>query len=291
MYTVDSDTSHCSTGHSKPFKPQKQDDGNIGWFWLHIILRPWHTLKPETNPCLSLFVFQEPPLPVSPTSLGVEMVAVPSSSGVVMATMTVKITLTNQTVVSLWWINVLVMGLFGPCAIWHRPTCKQIFHKCYSLVYTLNVSCCLTWANSCWICPVFVFTATKGPDDRCGPEQFECQTDHTCIPSSYQCDEEADCLDRSDEYGCSKSPISSWTLSLSVSHTQLVPLSLHFVALTLLCLLQWTHCETRLFPHDCDRAFLSAVIWEKVKEIVHSLHSFSFVRHLWTWTDPQITAS
>ncbi|XP_017274656.1 basement membrane-specific heparan sulfate proteoglycan core protein isoform X4 [Kryptolebias marmoratus] len=43
---------------------------------------------------------------------------------------------------------------------------------------------------------------TKGPSDRCGPEQFECQTDHTCIPASYQCDEEPDCVDRSDEYGC-----------------------------------------------------------------------------------------
>lgn len=49
-------------------------------------------------------------------------------------------------------------------------------------------------------------TATKGPGDRCAPEQFECLSDRTCIPASYQCDEEPDCPDRSDEYGCSKSP-------------------------------------------------------------------------------------
>lgn len=47
--------------------------------------------------------------------------------------------------------------------------------------------------------------ATKGPGDRCAPEQFECLSDRTCIPASYQCDEEPDCPDRSDEYGCSKS--------------------------------------------------------------------------------------
>lgn len=47
--------------------------------------------------------------------------------------------------------------------------------------------------------------ATRGPGDRCAPEQFECLSDRTCIPASYQCDEEPDCPDRSDEYGCSKS--------------------------------------------------------------------------------------
>lgn len=47
--------------------------------------------------------------------------------------------------------------------------------------------------------------ATRGPGDRCAPEQFECLSDRSCIPASYQCDEEPDCPDRSDEYGCSKS--------------------------------------------------------------------------------------
>ncbi|MEQ2171925.1 hypothetical protein GOODEAATRI_015651, partial [Goodea atripinnis] len=51
---------------------------------------------------------------------------------------------------------------------------------------------------------LFIATATKGPNDRCNPEQFECRSDNTCIPASYQCDEEPDCGDRSDEFGCSK---------------------------------------------------------------------------------------
>ncbi|XP_070400895.1 basement membrane-specific heparan sulfate proteoglycan core protein isoform X2 [Nothobranchius furzeri] len=50
---------------------------------------------------------------------------------------------------------------------------------------------------------------TKGPGERCGPEQFECQVDHTCIPASYQCDEESDCSDRSDEIGCTPPSVTS----------------------------------------------------------------------------------
>lgn len=50
--------------------------------------------------------------------------------------------------------------------------------------------------------------ATRGPGDRCAPEQFECLSNRSCIPASYQCDEEPDCPDRSDEYDCSKSAIS-----------------------------------------------------------------------------------
>lgn len=49
--------------------------------------------------------------------------------------------------------------------------------------------------------------ATKGPQDRCAPEQFACLSDRTCIPASYQCDEEPDCPDRSDEYGCGKTSV------------------------------------------------------------------------------------
>lgn len=62
--------------------------------------------------------------------------------------------------------------------------------------------------------------ATKGPGDRCAPEQFECLSDRTCIPASYQCDEEPDCPDRSDEYGCSK----SHSTHLSCTPTPLCPL-------------------------------------------------------------------
>lgn len=47
-------------------------------------------------------------------------------------------------------------------------------------------------------------TATKGPGDTCGPEQFVCVSTHTCIPAGYQCDNETDCPDRSDEIGCSE---------------------------------------------------------------------------------------
>uniref|UniRef100_A0A3P8WN31 Heparan sulfate proteoglycan 2 n=1 Tax=Cynoglossus semilaevis TaxID=244447 RepID=A0A3P8WN31_CYNSE len=50
---------------------------------------------------------------------------------------------------------------------------------------------------------------TKGPSDRCAPEQFECLSDRTCIPASYQCDEEPDCPDRSDEYGCTPPTVTS----------------------------------------------------------------------------------
>jgi len=57
---------------------------------------------------------------------------------------------------------------------------------------------------------LFIPTATKGPDDSCAPEQYECQTDHTCIPASYQCDGEPDCADSSDERGCSKFHTNSW---------------------------------------------------------------------------------
>uniref|UniRef100_A0A3Q2Z5D6 Heparan sulfate proteoglycan 2 n=1 Tax=Hippocampus comes TaxID=109280 RepID=A0A3Q2Z5D6_HIPCM len=59
--------------------------------------------------------------------------------------------------------------------------------------------------------------ATKGPDDRCAPEQFECLSDRTCIPASYQCDEEPDCPDRSDEYGCPPSVTSPPEESIEVS--------------------------------------------------------------------------
>uniref|UniRef100_A0A669DG86 Heparan sulfate proteoglycan 2 n=1 Tax=Oreochromis niloticus TaxID=8128 RepID=A0A669DG86_ORENI len=50
---------------------------------------------------------------------------------------------------------------------------------------------------------------SKGPDDRCAPEQFECLSDNKCIPASYQCDEEPDCEDRSDEYGCTPPAVTS----------------------------------------------------------------------------------
>lgn len=72
--------------------------------------------------------------------------------------------------------------------------------------------------------------ATKGPGDRCAPEQFECLSDRTCIPASYQCDEEPDCPDRSDEYGCSKSHTDIF-LSLSCTFHSFYffsPLSLDF---------------------------------------------------------------
>lgn len=83
-------------------------------------------------------------------------------------------------------------------------------------------------------------TATKGPGDRCAPEQFECLSDRTCIPASYQCDEEPDCLDRSDEYGCSKSHTNSSLLPQSFFHA-------HFtlrIPLWLIC------CEPVSF-HTC----------------------------------------
>lgn len=67
---------------------------------------------------------------------------------------------------------------------------------------------CMRSLSSC-LCGLAVnCPATRGPGDRCAPEQFECLSDRTCIPASYHCDEEPDCPDRSDEYGCSKSGVS-----------------------------------------------------------------------------------
>lgn len=210
-------------------------------FWLRIIVKLWPTLNPEPNPCLPLVCFTGTPSPCEPNEFRCK---------------------NGRCALKLWRCDgdndcednsdesdcrkSFMNKCYGNWTVWTIHDIDVLVSKystnvpilLFSLVY-LYVSFCLKWVTSCWEAPVIVFTATKGPDDRCGPEQFECQTDHTCIPSSYQCDDEADCLDRSDEYGCSKSyqQLNSALSTLSCSDSPL---------------LQWTHCETRLFPHDCD---------------------------------------
>ncbi|KAL3861185.1 hypothetical protein ACJMK2_007245 [Sinanodonta woodiana] len=44
---------------------------------------------------------------------------------------------------------------------------------------------------------------TRGPDEPCDPDEFQCVSGDQCIPLAYQCDKEIDCQDRSDEIGCS----------------------------------------------------------------------------------------
>lgn len=103
-----------------------------------------------------------------------------------------------------------------------------------------------------------ITAASKGPDDRCAPEQFECLSDNKCIPASYQCDEEPDCEDRSDEYGCSKSHSSACphlpVNRLILIHIQLLSfifscksLLWHYSVYCLLCTLCLIFCETGFF--------------------------------------------
>lgn len=112
-------------------------------------------------------------------SSSAKMAAAPSSFGAAMETTTARTTPTRGTAV--------------------RQLCRAMLAEATCLscspVRSLSSPCGLA-VN----CP-----ATRGPGDRCAPEQFECLSDRTCIPASYHCDEEPDCPDRSDEYGCSKS--------------------------------------------------------------------------------------
>lgn len=148
------------------------------------------------------------------TSSNVIMVAVPSSFGVAMGTMTVRITQMKQTAVSLY------LFCFKAFWAWIETDVYEWLKAALNLLLVTPV-------------------ATKGPGDRCAPEQFECLSDRTCIPASYQCDEEPDCPDRSDEYGCSKFHTNSCLLllrSLFLSHALFPSFLLHFYfALVPLC--------------------------------------------------------
>lgn len=140
--------------------------------------------------------------------------------------------------------------------------------------------------------------ATKGPGDRCAPEQFECLSDRTCIPASYQCDEEPDCPDRSDEYGCSKSHTDIFLPLSCTFHSFYFFFHSLWTSLTLLCrrpsgflCTLWLICSETFSFHTCvdsdTEVFVNHLFPRAEREL--SIHSREWCfplnfRHSWAST-------